>query len=255
MLDLQTLNRLIELGSSATHLRDDRLYNYVAVNGKVERIAKLNPKREHVFRSLEGFLDYLNSDKSGSGPGIIFVGEKSIVAELDYMSELRQTAALPLAHSEEYLAAQSLFSGLPQKALWRLLLTKLDGCISNELLLQISSLNVKIQADADLDIQRTGLENSRQNQTVRVTFNDPKGKGTRTAEIETAWSWVGRIWEAWDHTFEIETTMEIESNQGVQFVFHPKRLETTTRNALLALVSHVQEKVQADRFTVYEGTF
>jgi hypothetical protein len=254
-MDRDTLDRIVQLGSVHGVAHEDASCKHVVINGGVKTIQKLGPARAHTFTSLEGFIDYLNSVRSGDGSGIIFVGADKVLAHLDYMAIVNQTASLPLAKSEEFTALAGLFSGVNQKDLWRALLTKLDGCLPLELLLQISNLNIKVTGESALAVERVGLESKREAQSIRVTCDDAKGKGSQTADIGVNWTWKGRIWEAFDQEFEIELTMEIDTKNGLVFRFHPKRLEKVMRAARLALVAQIKGQVTADRFTVHEGSY
>lgn len=252
MFPVETLNQIVALGAANTVVHEDSIQISVLANGVIHTIKKDNPQRGHTFTSLEGFLSYLDSDRSGAGPGVIFVGEASVKADLDYLSPVHQSVTLPLSFSEEYEALNGLMRGIGQKDLWRLLLTKLDGCIPVDLFMQISNIRVANESKADLQIERIGLGKVNAVSAIRVTYTT--GKGSETADVGTEWVYEGRIWESYSKKFQIPLTMEVSTDGGLKFQFHPRKLETILRQARLELVGDVNAGVSA-RFTVHEGKF
>jgi len=254
-LNVETINRIIELGAKAEIVAEDAFAQHVAINGKVTAIQKIVSRRRHLFMSRVGFIAYLNSEKSGKEPGAIFVNDQSVYADLNYMGEVPQVANLPLTFAEEYAGLCTIIQGVSQKVLWREMLTRLSGCIDNGLLVQVSNLNIRQESGSNVKIEHLGLEQQKTDKGVRIAVDDQNGKGSLVAELDTKWTWTGRIWEAFEQTFSIELTMEVDISSGpLRFIFHPKRLETVKREARLALVEEIKNQISGERFAVYEGT-
>jgi hypothetical protein len=256
MLTPETIDRLQATASDFKIVHDDPSKVFVALNGKIAEVAKFTPKRDHVFQTLDGLIAYLASAHCAKDDGILFVGDDLIHADLQYQQRGTHRAKLPLVKSEEYKALERLMAGVPQKELWRLLLSKLDGCLPLELMLQASNIQIKGEYVSDTKIERTGLGNSNTAQVTRITYTAPDGKGTKTSDIGTNWAFMGRIWEAYDEQFEIPLTLEIKTEDVKEplFIFHPRRLDKVLREAKLALVGELNERI-VGAFTVHEGTY
>jgi hypothetical protein len=255
MLTAETIDRLIESGHKHEIVLDEPGRQVITINGKTVEVAKTIPARNHTFATLDGLLDYLASGHCAADHGVIFVGDNLVHADLQYQQPGKHRASLPIGASEEYAALTVLFMGVEQKMLWRSLLSKLDGCFDVELMMQISNIQIKADYVADTKIERTGLGNTKTADVTRVTFTAPDGKGTKTADLWTKWEWEGRIWEAFDRTFKIPLTLEINTEgKAPLFLFHPRRLDAILRTAKLALVEEIKGKAPAS-FTVHEGTY
>lgn len=256
-MNAETIDKIIEESGGGKLLAEDSLALHFAVGGGIQHVPKPKALRGHHFTTTQGYIDYLKSDRAGEGKAVVFVDASEVRAELDYMSELRQTATLKLAESEEFIALRALISGVNQKTLWRLMLTKLAGCIDVSLMLQTANLNIKATSDSDIQIQATGLENKNQSAQVTVTWTDPKTKGSHSAQVRTDWIWSGRIWQAFDMVFDIALTMEIDTDSGIKFIFHPNRLDNALEKARLALVDKIKGDLAGkdSRYTVHEGRF
>ncbi|MEN6536478.1 MAG: hypothetical protein ABFD89_22675 [Bryobacteraceae bacterium] len=247
-------DRLREVGAEPRLVHTDDLKTVFSINGDLKEISIVPPLRGHKFTSLEGLIDYLNSDRSGIGTGVVFVGETQILAELAYMERRRETAGTALRESEEFRGLMELTKGVAQKRLWELLVTVLFDSMNKGLLLQIQNLGVKIEKDGEISIQRSGLTDAKVSAKMTITCAKA-GKADERGEVNLDWTWKGRIWECWDREFEIPLTLELNVDEGLRFIFHPNRLETRLREARLALAAHLQGKLNSERFRVYEGTF
>jgi hypothetical protein len=127
---------------------------------------------EHHFATLDGFTGYLSSvhqigpdglpgeeQDERHEPSIVMVGEKSVVADLDYGSRVKQLAVLDLKPSEEFQGLLGLLKaeGHVQRPLWRLLITDLAGCLPDELALLIGAIRVKKDDEGSVVIDRSGV--------------------------------------------------------------------------------------------------
>lgn len=257
MIEVEALDRIAEMGAEFREVLDTPEKKWVVINGELLEIPKPNAAQRHQFTTLEGFCEYLNSNRSGDGPCQVFAGSDAVVAELDYMAQLRRTATLGLAFSEEYVALRKLMQGIAQKELWRALLTTLDGRIDSGLLMQVSDLNIKVESQSSLQIQLGGGQDRKSTDTVRITAPSEDGKGTQTKALQTQWTWVGRIWEAFGIETCIPLTMEVVAgDKAIGFVFHPRNLTTILRDVRAELVSTLRERLAENpRVQIVEGQF
>lgn len=226
----------------------------IAINGATQEIDKTVATRKHQFKTLGGFMDYLNSGHCKSDNGVVFVGSGVVLADLQYqVPGAEHTAALQLEFSEEYNALQKLFKGVGQRELWRLLITSLDGCLPPDLLLQVGSIKIEDSKNVNSKIQNSGLSEKATSAVMKMSTVDGKGN-PQQYEIGLDWLWNGRIWEALDHQFGIPIRLELDV-EGPKFTFHPRRLETILRDARMLLISELTKGLSGTegRFTVHEG--
>lgn len=219
-------------------------------------------ERSHNFVTLEGFADYLNSTHAKDDNGIIFVGPDRVFADLIYglgdderKSVETHTLNLALGESEEFKALRRFFSPINQRDLWKLLITKLDGCIDPKLLLAIGSIRVAAAQEAKAEIDFSGLSSGAKSASVKVNFTTKEGSQA-SGPIRVDWTFTGRIWESFANPYVIPLRLELEeTDKGIVFTFHPRSLESVLRQARADLVAEISSKVPADRFTVHEGTY
>jgi hypothetical protein len=236
----------------------------------------LRGARAHSFRSLPGFLEYLNSvycatirvhpapnntDEGAEGAmntievpahGVLFVGVSRVVADLAYGQLPNQYAFLDLAFSEEYQALMRLFNGVSQRELWRLLITSLDGCIDRGLLLSIGQIAIAPAGNNTIRIDDVGVVDQSVREALDITWG-AGAKGDKTATIQTQWTWTGRIFECFALTASIRLRLEVQtSEKGIQFLFHPQRLETVLRDTRESLVADIRSSLPK-HISVYEG--
>lgn len=216
------------------------------------KYAKPPVERNHAFRTLDGLLKYLNSDHCKGDKGIIFVGTNAVHVELEYRAHGKHQVRLPLAPSEEYAALMKLKS-VAQKELWRLLVTSLWGCLPPDLLAAVRSLKVSAKDEGEVEIDSSGLSQSKGTSGIIVTF-PAQNRADNFATIADEWTFNGRIWECFDPTFEIHTRLELTNDNGLRFTFHPRRLETRLMEARASLVANIALGIPSN-FTVHEGEF
>jgi len=215
---------------------------------------KPNP-RNHQFTSTDGFLSYLASDKCADDRGIIFVSRDNISARLKYQAVDPECATLPLVESEEMKAIRTVAAGVSQKELWRLLNTKLFGCISSELLLGIATIKLSSKTEAEIVIDEVGQAEMKGSDGTAISWHCGKANdGTHRTVIKNRWEWKGRIWECFDEEFAIQLVLEVEP-EGPRFILHPQRLETVLREARLNLVETIGQSIMPQRFTIHEGSY
>lgn len=257
----EAIDKLIEVGTEPQKLHEDAERVIYSHNGSrieiLKDLGKFVPGRNHKILTLEGYLDYLLSEHCHEDYGIVFIDGNMVIADLDYMGrKTTQRVTLPLMPSEE---AQGLYfltqpCGLDQDELQELLISKLDGCIDDRLLLQISNLRVDAIAKGDVRIDIMGQKSANSESRLRVTYTDPNKEGsTLQADLTNSWVWTGRLWECWPETSEVHLTMRIVHDGGLRFKFIPRRLDAVKREATLKLVAEVKSKLTG-RFDVFEGT-
>jgi len=258
--DAGVISELVALGAKGVkpeqiHSIEDELFFALWDNGKVkiEKLPQCKPTREHTFGSLEGFLDYLNSDHCANDKGIVFVGQEQIFVNLAYKTNEAQEAKLPLKFSDEYQAMRSLADGVKHKALWQLLITKLHGCMSPALLLAIGQIKITGGTESQIRVDITGITDGKQSDSLRVSF--AVNKGEATADIPMEWTWKGRIWEQFGNEYEITLRLEIEVvNGALVFRFHPRRPQEVLRQATQDLVAEIKKAIPK-QFTAHEGSY
>lgn len=250
----EALEYLHGSGSEFNVVLDEPAAVTIAINGATHTIKKEVAKRKHQFKTLGGFIDYMNSSHCKADSGVVFVGSGVVLADLKYqVPGAEHTAALQLEFSEEYNALQKLFKGVGQRELWRLLITSLDGCLPPDLLLQVGSIKIEDSKNVSSKIQNSGLADHAASAVMKMSTVDGKGNPMQY-EIGLDWTWNGRIWEAFDYQFPIPIRLELDV-EGPKFTFHPRRLETILRDARLLLIGELTKGLSATegRFTVHEG--
>ena len=245
---------------------------------------KLRPLRHHTFRTLEGFLAYLNSDDCAKiqipayivfngglndmatsellnvyvplveleAHGIVFVGTAGVTANLAYGQLANQMAYLELEFSEEYAALMRLLAGVSQRELWRLLITALDASIDRALLLSIAQISITPTGVNTVRIDDVDSTDKTVRDSLEITWGGG-AKGDKVATIETDWVWTGQVFECFPHVVSINLRLEVQTSEnGIQFTFHPRRLDAVLRGTRNALVERLQSGVPK-HISVYEG--
>jgi len=216
--------------------------------------------RDHIFATMEGFIDYLTSTHTEADRGIVFVGEGDVVARLRYGHVERHKAVLRLDYAEEHVALRHLSQGVGQKELWRLLVSRLQGCVDDSLLVAIESLRLSRKEEQAIEIAKIGLVKAQGQRQIQVAFRDPSGEGDRDFSVMSQWTFNVRFWECFQRAFSVETTLEVTTDgDGLHFQFHPRRLDLIERKARLDLVDTLRQGIHdggaAARFTIHEGEY
>lgn len=219
--------------------------------------------RDHELFSLDGLIAYLTELRSTLQP-VVFVGKDAIVAPLQYPTTDPSSVRVALALSEEYAALQKLTSGVTQKQLWRLLTTDLHGCIGQpptdaapfapdlSLALDVAGLQADSRNVSEIQIDRTGVTNRAGSSRLTLNIIDSVN-GSRPWNVQTEWAWRGRIWDCFNAEVLIHLTLEIiETERGLLFQFHPRRLQSVLRCARTELVGHLRVELK-DVCLVYDG--
>lgn len=260
MIHKEALEYLIEVGEQRERVipvHDDgtnetKLIVHKDGQSELKEFSKPPVERHHSFLSVDGFVDYLNSEHCKNG-GIIFVDSSGVKADLNYLTHGEQFVTLPLKDSEEYSALRNLMRGVDQPALWELLVTKLNDCISSDLLLAIGSMKVHRKSESESKINVTGIRDSKGVQSTIIQYQQKDGT-PQEAEIKVDWTFKGRIWECFDKEFEIKLRLVISVDDHIVFRFVPIRLDKVLLEARQALVKEIHNNLTPERFTVHEGT-
>lgn len=219
----------------------------------VKAFEKKAIQRRHRFATLEGFLSYLQSEHTAIDHGPVFVGEKSINLPLRYGKTVPDVISLGLSDSEEWAALMSLQHGVTQKTLWRLLVTKLAGCVDVSLLMTIGTLTMNKKQESGASIDPFGITTSKGAAETVVTFPAAGGAGEQKRSIANEWTFLVRRWECFSQTFQVVTTLELGTDNGeITFTFHPRRMKQVEQTSRASLVAEIQKGVP-ERFTVHEG--
>lgn len=262
---------------SFTAFEDEKQIGTVVIcgNGRAPELIvrdKLPAGRNHSFHSLDGFLDYLNSADCATiripgnfhsvteviplvetdAHGVVFVGAGRVTANLAYGQLVGHRAHLELTFSEEYMALLRLFTGVSQRDLWRLLITSLNGCIDRGLLLAIGQISITPTGINTVRIDDIGSTNQTVRDSLEITWGGGT-KGDKTATIETNWIWTGHLFECFPDVVSIDLRLEVTSSEkGIQFVFHPRQLDTVLQRTRKALVDEIRAR-NPKHISVYEG--
>jgi len=260
----EAIDRLVDLvkGSEVIQVIGDTARETrkvtVGPNAKEYVLKKDVHERGHTFDTVEGLVDYLSGPFAKEDRGPVFVQAADVLVPLQYQgSHLKHTASLPLKPSEEYEALQELFGEIGQKDLWRLLITKLAGCLPPELQLIISGIRIENKGSLEVKIDTSGVTGRAATSGYHIQYNDAKG-GPQSVTIPLDYVARVRIWECFSEVFEIPLRLEIDADGGViSFQFHPRRLEGIVREARAKFVEFLAERVKEakidDRFQVLEG--
>lgn len=216
--------------------------------------------RRHSFGSVDGFADYLNTEQHcGKDLGVIFVEENCVRAVLNYnrksIEDHQEFAILPLERTEAAKALWDLFqSGVTQKILWRRLATHLASAVvssdPDELMIVISNLQVLDNSEGRVQIDASGLCDSRRRASLKVAVGDSQ------TNIPVDWTFKVPFWTATpDISIQVQTRLElINDNGSIRFFFHPRNLERIVLDARLELTEMIKALAPI-QFSVHEGKF
>ncbi len=233
----------------------DKLIRHGDGSTEIKTFDKSPIGRNHSFGTLYGFLEYLNSYhcEIEEESAIVFVEPDAVAADLAYRKYEEQWARLPLEKSPEYKALEMLFKGIGQKQLWKLLITDLDGHLSETLLASISLIQVSAKTENKCEIKMTGASQGSMMSGVKIFFQPKEGAEQREADISLQWAWTGRIWECFDEVCTIDLRLEIDTENSLKFIFHPRKLESVLTQHRNRLVDAMKKEL-GDRFMVFSGT-
>lgn len=257
---LQRIEGLVKQGVDPKVLHSDEWRDRVflpSTSGTIDVQKQWETHRDHVFYSVAELIDYLNSRHTEADQGVVFIGKRKVTAVLRYGKLPHQgeapKAVLPLAHTQEFEAVQSLSEGIPHKDVWRILATTLRGCVGEELLLAVAQVQVKKKSDQQYTVSsfNSGVEGQK---TIEVQFPNSNG-GTNQARFETDWVFTIPVYECLEADYSIQTRLEIDAEGNLIFFFHLIRLHDVMRQVRLDLIEEIRGGLTNDRFTVHEGEF
>lgn len=219
---------------------------------EIKSYAKDRPVEKHQFHTLEGLVDYLRDVQDIEERTVIFVGKAAVRADLAYKStQFADEAVIALRDSPEYAAFKALTQGVDQKELWRLLSTDLYGCVDPSLLMAISTLKKMVKSKDEIRIDPTGVVSHEGGLFHEIVC------GEACQPVALAWTFSLPIFECFPgHRATIETRLEIDTDGGIEFTFHPRQLERVLAEERLALVACLRERIAEqgiENVTVLEG--
>ncbi len=270
-------------------ISDSRVSRVLVNNGRhakpeIVAVPKEIFERRHQFTDLDSFLAFLNRPDVGrtgfapdelvlkkDHPGLVFICDGpqyeeddeeeitsnscgEIVATLLYGHPLTHTATLPILESEEFTALKNLGEGVTQKNLWRALITTLDGKVDPLLILQISSLGVKVKDDREFTIQPAGLTQGKAENAIILSVLNP-ASGEQSTKIQTNWIFNIRLWDCFDQVYPVRTVLEVvPGTNGLFFQFHAVGMPDVLRQARKDLVEKINAALPAN-FKAYAGQY
>ena len=222
----------------------------------IERVPKDSFQRGHKFLDLKSFLEYLRApepeaSEGNTFPGIVFVSDTEVSADMRYGFQGRHTVKLPLTTTEEHQAIKTLFKGVTQHELWRLLQTSLYGCVSEELSLISSTVSFTCRQKSLSAISVLGITNKSGESEIVVEFPGQADKPAQQFKIPVEWEFNLRLWTALETIYTVNTRLEITDTGG--FVFHPRRLQDVITKAVCDIVDEIK-KAAPPSFTVHAGS-
>lgn len=217
------------------------------------------PKRQHRFATVEGFLSYLNSEHC-VGPqwgkkempgrtGVVFAGPSMAEADLAYGEAVpeSQRALLPYEPTPAHRALSALRTEKPVKEVWRILRTGCFEAFPSDLAAQVAMLRVMTQGKQQIVLDATGLGSKEKQSACRVTV------GNSENVFHTDWSWTGSLWQCFEYPVEVAVRIElVESDKGLHLVFHLLDMEFAVLATQRALVEAISEGLPA-HFRCFEG--
>ena len=216
-------------------------------NGYGEMESFDNPPLQftHTMNSLDDLIAFLNSEHAGA-MGCVFVSESNVEADLNYQQHGVKSCRLNLTVSEEFAALNKMEFGVGQQELWRLLVTKLAGCVDDALLLSVRNVAVHATNKDDVQIDNSGVVSGSSGSHVKVSM-----QGGSTEQIRVDWTAKVSIWECFDLAYEIQLRLVISLDMGLKFTFHRVRLDNVMRQARADLVGLLKAGVK--NFDVFDG--
>lgn len=238
----------------SVHSDEEKEVKLVVHNGgksEVMEFPKQERPRNHLFDTIDDFIQFL---KTSITPGVIFINNDKITANLAYqVLTNKQYAIATMMYSEEFKALMSLKSGVSQKLLWRLLSTVLNESIDPQLAMLVSSLNIKSLANSETKINIFGMDK------VDASYEIVLELGVEKVKFPVDWEWTGRIWQCFPNVIEIPLRMEITAEESensrfasAKFLFHPVRLETILTEQRTEIAKHLRAALP--EWGVYLGT-
>lgn len=231
------------------HLTSDLEYYVVpSPDGpKVESFERTPYPREHVLDSLQGFIGFLNVP---GRTGLVMVRPSGIVADLAYGTHQAFKVKLSMDKAVEFTALEPLSKGVSPKQLHKLLVTRLIGCLSPELISYISTINLNAKANTSIKVDNYNMVEKQQTATVDVTVGDGK------IALPVDWVYTGRIYRCTEQTYEIPLRLTLETDGEVLCLsFEPIRIDRIFDKAHDDLVGVLKTSLDASRYEVYVGQF
>lgn len=228
-----------------------KLVSFSDGKSEIKPFVKREKDFKHTLYTLEDFVAFFNTDFPD--PVMIFVQLDGIFADLAYQTHKNHHVVMPLLFSAEFNALTQLIQGVGQKDLWKLLITDLDGCLPETLLAAIGRIQVSTKTEGQCEIKSTGETIQEGKSGIKIVFQPKEGAEFKEATIPLDWEWKGRIWECFDEVCSIRLRMEIDTKNGMRFIFNPRQLDRVLTQHRQALVQKLRDDLPG--FYIYQGTY
>lgn len=192
---------------------------------------------DHVLDDLGSLQKFITGHQA-----TVFINTRDVVADRNYGGHHVNRAKMPLVESDEWAALTELAKGVSQKILWRLLVTKLAGCVDDSLLLHIRSVKLSDDANAKAEISDVGSVSGAKARSLSVRT------GAEEKTIPVDWTFNVRVWNQLSIAYGVNTRIEIDAEKGI-FHFHPIRLCDVYDRA----IADMENELTRDQVSVYRG--
>lgn len=256
---MQFLKEQFRLGSSMQEVQKDAdfVHLYDQDKREVRKYSLREPRPEHTFQTLDGFVGFLIAeDYSGvvgapdSGCGPVLVGREKVTAHLLYGETQRiRKCYLPLQPSPEWTALGILARGVSQAQLWKLLISDLHGCVDPALMLAVGSVKVSRKQTNEQSISNLGIRHLAGSDTMSLLVPTPSGD--QDVQFATEYVFTVRRFQGFSKTYEVTTRLEIDTEDAVKFMFTPRRLPDVDDQARVDLAAELSTRL--GDWSVFEG--
>ena len=207
--------------------------------------------REVELASIPSLIAYLGRPEKTKQDIAVFVNREEARAIIGHDARRPDHARMDMCWSQEYDALQRVFRGVSQKDFHGLLRGPMAGCMDKPLLMQMGEMNVASNNQQSCSITPAGITTESESATLKVSFKNPRGEDE--AEIETDWTWTGRLFEAWDKEVEIPVVLDISTqHDNVMFTLVPERVQAIIDRYMDELADHLNTETH-ENVRVYSG--
>jgi hypothetical protein len=220
----------------------------VTGGGKLETLKRTDvSRRSRRLETLDDLINYfLVRAKELEQPEVpqVFVGATQIVAVPRYQepNESLHVIKTALEISPELNALLQLAKGVDVKTAFSLLMGDLDGCLSLELLLAISQLNVSSSGQDMLEVSPLGNVSGSSSSKLRIS------SGTNNTDVKNQWEFEGPFFQCDERKQKLQCVLEInvEKDDGrpsLVLTLTPRGLSRALRDARRSIAVLLAEKL------------
>lgn len=206
------------------------------------------------LKSLVDMLAAPHKALKDSGVPIVQVTPFSVTAQYNPDGyEECHSICMPLRETESFLALRRCFKPIKQEDFWKLLATDLFDCFPEVLEFQVAQLGHVEKRSNDVQIQRSGINNSTSKNAVTLHFSG--NSGAQEAEVIIDWVYKGPLWTCFNVAIEVPCRLVITVQGTLFFELVPRGLNALILAHRAALSEHIADLLAArdSSIPVYEG--